>query len=175
MCLPAILNMNGMKKIKKNQVKEAVRIVEYMISGGAYFWVGYLTFFALDKGLHWNLWWATMTANVAGWTVNYLMQRYWVFKSSELKGHKTEVTGRYITITLVDFVMNYFILLGLKQMGITPYIGQFISAAFFTVWNYLWYRFWVFPTKFKKKPGRVKAHRAIVHRPHGHSAFHGVK
>lgn len=164
------------KRSSQKQRAELVRIIEYMISGGAYFWVGYLTFFVLDKGLGWNLWWATMTANVAGWTVNYLLQRYWVFKSAELKNHKTEVTGRYAVITLVDFVLNYFILLGLKNLGITPYIGQFVSAGFFTVWNYLWYRFWVFPAKFAKKRAKVTLPRMVAHRPHGHSAYHaGVK
>jgi hypothetical protein len=27
---------------------------------------------------------------------------------------------------------------------LTPYAGFFASAAFTTVWDYLWYRFWVF-------------------------------
>lgn len=160
-----------MKKLKKKQHIQLIQAIEYMISGGAYFWVGYLTFFALDKGLHWSLLWATMTANVVGWTVNYLLQRYWVFKSSGLKNHKTEVTGRYIFITLVDFILNYFIILGLKTGGISPYIGQFISAAFFTVWNYLWYRFWVFPAKFNKQKTKVNVKRIVAHRPHGHSAY----
>jgi hypothetical protein len=28
--------------------------------------------------------------------------------------------------------------------GLGPYPGFFASAAFTTVWDYLWYRFWVF-------------------------------
>jgi putative flippase GtrA len=79
------------------------------------------------------------------------MQRYWVFNNKSLKGHQTEVTGRYIFITLVDFVLNYLIVASLKAVGISPYIGQFISSGFFTVWNYLWYRFWVFPEKLSRK------------------------
>ena len=134
-----------MKKLTTKNRKLVVQFVEYMISGGAYFWVGYGAFFCFYSILGWNLWWSTITSNVIGWTVNYILQRYWVFNNKKLKGHQTQVTGRYIFITLVDFIMNYFILYGLKQVGISPYIGQFISSAFFTVWNYLWYRFWVFP------------------------------
>jgi putative flippase GtrA len=147
-----------------------IQFAEYMISGGAYFWSGYLVFFGLDKGLHLSLWWAKLGSNIAGWTVNYLLQRYWVFKNPKLRENQTQVTNRYIIITLVDFLMDYGIVWGLKSFGVTPYIGQFISAGFFTGWNYAWYRFWVFPEKLKTK-ARVTVPRTIVHRAHGHSAY----
>jgi len=161
-----------MFNLNKDQSTELTRITEYMISGGAYFWSGYLIFFVLDKGLRTNFFWAKSLATLAGWTINYLLQRYWVFTNPELKKHQTEVTGRYMFITGVDFVLDYLIVYGLKLAGITPYIGQFVSSGFFTVWNYLWYKFWVFPEKFtqlsKAKTGIIKV---IAHRPHGHSAY----
>jgi len=161
------------KKTKKEQRKLVIQFVEYLISGGAYFWSGYLVFFICDKGLHFNLWWAKLSANVVGWTVNYTLQRFWVFNNKQLKGHNTQVTGRYAVITLVDFIMDYFIVAGLKSLGLTPYLGQFVSAGFFTVWNYLWYRFWVFPEQFKTKKRKVAVTpaRVLAHRPHGHSAY----
>ncbi len=137
--------------MKKQQKKVLVQAVEYMISGGAYFWTGYLIFFVADKGLHWNLWWAKLASNVAGWTINYILQRYWVFKNPHLKDHLGKTTARYIFITLVNFVLDYLIVAALKSAGLTPYIGQFVSSGFFTVWNYLWYRFWVFPESHKKQ------------------------
>ena len=148
-----------------------IQIVEYLISGGAYFWVGYITFAVLWSGLKWSLWWAKLLANLVGWTVNYLMQRYWVFRNSQLSKHKTEVTGRYIFITLIDFGLDYLIVSGLKQAGLTPYVGQFISAGFFTVWNYLWYKFWVFPEKFKTTKHKINLARIFVHRAHGHGGY----
>lgn len=156
----------------KKRRSEITRFVEYMISGGAYFWSGYLTFFVLDKGVHASFFWAKSLATLIGWTINYLLQRYWVFKNPQLKKHVTEVTGRYIFITLVDFVLDYLIVYSLKLVGVSPYIGQFISSGFFTIWNYVWYRFWVFPDKFAK---HRKAHtgilKVVAHRPHGHSAY----
>jgi putative flippase GtrA len=127
-----------------------------MISGGAYFWTGYLVFFIADKGLGWSLWWAKQTANVTGWIVNFVLQRYWVFRNPHLKGHLGAVTGRYMIITLINFGIDYIIVANLKYIGISPYIGQFISAGFFTFWNYIWYRYWVFPEQHKKalKPKR---------------------
>src|SRR5206468_3109884 len=121
---------------KKNQRKIALQFVKYSVSGGAYFWSGYLMFFVADKGLHWNLWWAKMSANIVGWVVNYSLQRFWTFTNPELKKHKTQVTFRYGVITLVDFLIDYMIVASLKTLGLTPYLGQFGSAGFFTFWNY---------------------------------------
>ncbi len=151
------------QKRKKPQPKrrsllqtDGKRFVEYLVSGGAYFWAGYLIFFLCDRGLHWNLWWAKLSANVFGWTVNYLLQRFWVFRNSSLAKHRTEVTGRYVFITLVDFVLDYLIVRELKIFGITPYIGQFISSGFFTMWNYLWYRNWVFANRMHRRHKKSK-------------------
>ncbi len=140
-----------------------IQFAEYMISGGAYFWVGYLVFFAADKGLGWNLFWAKLAANIIGWTINFLLQRYWVFKNPDLQDKLAQTTGRYIFITLVNFGLDYLIVAGLKTVGITPYIGQFISSGFFTVWNYLWYRFWVFPEKDHPAARKPAKRRVIKH------------
>jgi putative flippase GtrA len=142
-----------------------------MVSGGVYFWVGYTLLNYLYYGAHWSLWWSTILSNIVGWSVNFIMQRYWAFNNKSLGKHQTEVTSKYIFITLVDFVLNYFILYGLKAVGITPAIGQFISSAFFTVWNYFWYRFWVFPEKIARKKKILTPARVVAHRAHGHSAY----
>jgi len=108
------------------------------------------------------LWWAKLGANIFGWTVNFILQRYWVFRNPHLKGKLARVTGRYLVITAVDFVLDYFIVYGLKRAGLTPYIGQFVSAGFFTIWNYVWYRWWVFPERIP-----APRHPARLHvRPH---------
>jgi putative flippase GtrA len=160
-----------MFNIKKQQKKELIRIAEYMVTGGAYFWSGYLMFFALDKGLGLSLWWAKLFANIFGWAVNYVLQRYWVFNNPELAKHQTEVSGRYAAITVIDWVLDYAIVATLQSVGITPYIGQFVSSGFFTIWNYLWYKLWVFPEKFAKK-AKVTVPRVVAHRAHGPGAYH---
>jgi putative flippase GtrA len=159
------------KKLNKRNKQLILQFIEYMISGGAYFWSGYALFAFLWSGLGWSLWWAKLAANIFGWTVNFVLQRYWVFKNPNLRGHLSEVTGRYIVITLVDFVLDYFIVYALTLVGVTPYIGQFISSGFFTVWNYLWYRFWVFPEKIMRKKKVLTPARVVAHRAHGHSAY----
>lgn len=142
-----------------------------MISGGAYFWSGYLTFFAIDKLLGQSFFWAKSISTLVGWVINYGLQRFWVFHNPRLKKHEAEVTSRYTVITLVNFVLDYFIVFGLKFIGITPYIGQFVSSGFFTVWNYLWYKYWVFPEKFAKLKPRPGLARTVAHTGHGPTAY----
>lgn len=138
------------QKLSKKNRSELIRIAQYMVSGGAFFWTGYLVFFLGDQVLGLSLWWAKLVANLSGWTVNYILQRHWVFNEKSRRGNRKQVTVRYAVITLVNFVLDYFIVAGLKGLGLTPYLGQFVSAGFFTVWNYLWYKLWVFPTQSKK-------------------------
>ena len=161
------------KKVKSHKL--LIQFVEYLVSGGVYFWVGYFILLYLYHIAHWDLWWSTIVSNVIGWAVNFVLQRFWVFSSKSLKGHQTEVTGRYIFITLLDFVLNYIILKGLIKVSIDPAIGQFISSGFFTIWNWFWYKYWVFPDKFAKKRARVTPARVVAHRAHGHLAYHKVR
>lgn len=160
-----------MKKFKKSQKREVRRITEYMISGGAYFWSGYATFFVLDSILHASFFWAKSVATLLGWLVNYALQRYWVFRNPKLQKHQAEVTSRYVAITLVNFVLDYLIVYGLKVVGISPYIGQFVSSAFFTVWNYVWYKYWVFPEKFDQFKPRVGVARVVAHHAVGPAGY----
>lgn len=164
-------------RLKKKQKKEIKRITEYMISGGAYFWSGYGIFFFIDKILGGTFFWAKSIATLAGWTVNYVLQRYWAFNDPKLKAHQTEVTSRYILITLVNFVLDFLIVYALTYVTIfgfqiNPYVGQFVASAFFTVWNYLWYRFWVFPEKFATRtPAKVTPARVLAHHAHGQGGY----
>lgn len=124
--------------------KLIIQFLEYMVGGGVYFWSGYVVFAICYTGLSWDWLWAKMLADVIGWTLNFLIQRYWAFNSPALKHKTIKISGRYIALTIVNLLIDYGIIASLKAVGITPYIGFFVSASFFTVWNYLWYRFWVF-------------------------------
>jgi len=59
-------------------------------------------------------------------------------------------------------VLDQGIVGGLREIGISPYIGQFVSSGFFTVWNWLWYSMWVF--KKQKKTAPKHQHSNALHR-----------
>ena len=129
--------------------KELNRFFKYMVGGGVYFWLGYAVFALGYSVFHWNWLPAKILADAVGWTSNYVVQRHWAF-ADRIHLNELQHVGRYIFIESIGFVLDYLIIWGLKSIGITPYIGFFISAAFFTVWSYFWYKYWIFPEKKKQ-------------------------
>lgn len=128
-------------KLPKSEIR---RFAKYIVGGSLYFWVGYGVFALCYSGFHWMWLPAKIAADIVGWTSNYLVQRFWAF-SDRVHLSEMQHAGRYIFIEAVGFVLDYLIIWGLSSIGVTPYIGFFISAGFFTVWSYFWYKYWVFP------------------------------
>lgn len=125
---------------------EVIQFGKYLAGGNVYFWSGYAIFAICYSGLKWGWFPAKITADAVGWSFNYLVQRYWAFAGQH---HLSEMqhVGRYLFIETIGFILDYLIIGGLNAIGITPYIGFFISAGFFTIWSYLWYKYWVFPER----------------------------
>lgn len=148
------------KKSNKNSItkhrKILIQFAEYMVTGGVWFWSGYIIIVVLDG--HIGLFWANFIGNAVGITLNFLLSKYWVFKTKK-KSKNNDAAWRYIIYTgLNAFLLNYLILYGLQDgLGIDPAIGQFIASAFFTVWNFAWYKLWVFKDH-PAPPRRTKHH-----------------
>jgi putative flippase GtrA len=123
------------------------QFAKYMVGGSIYFWSGYALFAFGYSVLHWYWLWAKLLADSVGWSANYIVQRYYAFAGQSKHLSEMQHAGRYVCIESLGFVIDYAIIGGLRAIGITPYIGFFISAGFFTVWSYLWYKYWVFPEK----------------------------
>jgi putative flippase GtrA len=153
-------------KSKKSQAKTKkflIQFTEYMISGGAWFWVGYASFGFMDLVLGISFWPAKLSSYFIGASVNFLLQRYWVFKQKKnSKKELGDAAKRYYSLMVVNFVLDQVIVGGLRALGLTPYIGQFVSSGFFTVWNWLWYSLWVF--KKQPKPVYKKQHAPVLKR-----------
>lgn len=127
------------------KTRRVPQFLKYWTGGWLYFWSGYGVFALCYSLFHWSWLWAKIAADAVGWSLNYGVQRYWAFNSDRLRLSEMQHVGRYLFIESVGFVLDYLIIWGLRGLGITPYIGFFIAAGFFTVWSYLWYRYWVFP------------------------------
>jgi putative flippase GtrA len=124
--------------------RSALQFAEYWIGGNVFFFSGYITFTICYGVFHWRWWQAKLLADTIGWTLNYLVQRYWAFTNTSLKTHEAKNRWRYVTLSIIDTVLDYAIVGGLVWLGLTPYLGLFVAAGFFTFWNYFWYRYWVF-------------------------------
>lgn len=142
---------------KKKQKQELKQVIQYAITGGAWFWSGYAMFALLYSVLNVYIVPAKIIAYIFGLLVNFVLERFWVFDTRDARKELDKVSVRYVLLSGVNLGIDTFIVWGLAQLGLTPYLGQFVSAGFFTVWNYLWYRFWVFTKKAAPPPKRSAA------------------
>ncbi len=143
---------------KKKSVK--VQFFEYMVSGGAFFWSGYVAFAIFDSVFHMPLFVSKQLANLIGLSINYILEDRWVFKHDKARvPYDRRRTSRYIIITTINFGIDFLIIYGLREIGISPYIGQFVSAGFFTFWNFFWYKYWVFAHHPSRKKGKRPVRR----------------
>lgn len=159
-------------RIKKKQQKEARRFAEYMVGGGAQFWSGYGAYALLDIGFHVPFWPARVLSYAFGASVNFVLQRFWVFGAKRVSRRQVEVSAqKFYALMFANFLIDLGIVGGLRELGVTPYIGQFISAGFFTVWNYLLFKLWVFAkarrsARAKPAPRRSRTYVALHSAPH---------
>lgn len=153
-----------MVKINKKTRTLLIQFAEYMVSGGAWFWIGYGAYAALDLVFGVAFWPAKIGSYIIGASFNFLLQKFWVFKTKKnTKKELGDSAKRYYSLMTANFLLDQGIVGGLRELGLTPYIGQFVAASFFTVWNWLWYSLWVF--KKDKKPALPKKqHAPVLHR-----------
>jgi putative flippase GtrA len=129
------------KKSKKRLKKLVIQFAEYCVAGGAWFWSAYIITILLDPII--GLGWANVVGNLVGVTINYFLSALWVFKTKNNK-HAMHASWKYIIYTALNFALSAYLLKLMRGFGIEPEISQFITAGFFTVWNFAWYKLWVF-------------------------------
>ena len=134
-----------MPKINPAVRAKLLQFAKYMAGGSLYFWSGYAIFAICYSGFHYSWLPSKIAADIVGWTLNYLVQRYWAFAPEGKHLSEMQHVSRYVFIETIGFGLDYAIIGGLNYIGISPYIGFFISSGFFTVWSFFWYKYWVFP------------------------------
>ena len=136
-----------MIKVTKQNV---VQFLKYNFGGLLYFWSAWviITFGTGKIGLFW----ANLIGNGIGILLNYLVQRFWAFKPNEKSVFNSG--WKFAVLTLANLGISYLVLRGLTGLGIALWLAQFISAGLFTVWNWFWYKFWVFRGQGNKRAGR---------------------
>jgi putative flippase GtrA len=119
-------------------------------------------FALLYSVLKWKVIPAKIIAYLFGLTVNFILERFWVFGDTHRRKQLSKVTLHYILLAIINLGIDTLIVWSLDRIGINPYIGQFVSAGFFTVWNYIWYKLWIFAkgsTPGPKRPAAPHLHR----------------
>jgi putative flippase GtrA len=85
---------------------DLIQFLQYMIGGTSYFWTGYAMFAVCYSGLGWAWFPAKMIADIVGWTVNYVIQRYWAFNNPRLAKHEGATVSRYAVLTAGNLLLD---------------------------------------------------------------------
>ena len=87
------------RKIRQRGKSELQRFVEYFVSGGVWFWSGYIIIVTFDGII--GLFLANLIGNAVGITLNFLLERYWVFKTK--KPAKLAIAAKRYGSSAVEF------------------------------------------------------------------------
>lgn len=124
--------------------RSVVQFLQFNVGGIAFFVVGYVVFVFLYGLLGWTWWTAKIIADLTGWAVNFLIQRFWAFRHESKELRERTIMQRFTLISLANVPLDYLIVGTLNWLGISPFLGLWLSSLFFTVWKFVWYKVWVF-------------------------------
>lgn len=149
-----------MEKIKKQfTVKNLIQFIKLQLAGNILFWGTYIGFFLLHELADMPEVSALALASIVAHAAFFVVDKKWVFHEGEgRRKTNTEIT-RFIVFMGINYFINLGIITGLSYyFDITPYIGQFISALFFTFWTFIGLKYWVFkkPKQTRRKRGSRK-------------------
>ena len=146
------------KKQKQNLVRRAWEFVKLQLSGNILFWggLGGTAFFKEFIGL--PSVWALALGNIIAYVVFFLVDKHWVFSDKTGKRKASDEIFRFIIFMSAGYFINIFLVETVSQISsIGIYWSQFfVSTFFFTFFNWLGLRYWVF------KPARHAHHLAVT-------------
>ena len=136
---------NKRRSRKKKAPQILLEFLKLQLAGNVPFWGTYLLFALFDQGLRFDDFTALMSATILANIAFFVINDRWVFKNKRKRRKTTTGVWRFITFMSLSSLLTFTITWQLQQrFGITPYIGQFISAAFSTLLTFIGLRFWVF-------------------------------
>lgn len=130
---------------KRSLIETAIEFVKLQLAGNILFWGTYIGYFLLFEVAEWGYLEALVTASLVAHFLFFIANKEWVFEDETGKRKTSVEAVRFVLFMGLNFFINLGIITGLKEyFDITPYIGQFISAFFFTIWSFVGLKYWVF-------------------------------
>ena len=135
-----------MDKIKKQfTLQNLIQFIKLQLAGNILFWGTYIGFYVLHEQIRWSEVVALTVASLIAHALFFVANKEWVFDEDGANRKSSAELVRFVIFMGINFFINIGIIYGLSQFfGISPYIGQFISGLFFTLWTYVGLKFWVF-------------------------------
>lgn len=141
------------RKQKRSIIKFVIEFFKVQFAGNILFWVTYGSYFVFDTFAKIPYPISFIMATVTGNIIFFLLDRNWIYNSKSGKCKTSKEILRFVLFMTLNFFINIFIIQILHDtLNISPYIGQFVAAGFFTVWTFLGLHFWVFHPEHTQHP-----------------------
>lgn len=132
-------------KTKKNLWRNAVQFVKLQLAGNILFWITYFGYAVGDLFFKTDTWIAIAVSSIFAHVLFFVVDKNWVFSDKTGKRKTSGEIIRFVMFMGLNYFLNLGIVVGLENyLHVTPYIGQFIAAFFFTFWTWAGLKFWVF-------------------------------
>ncbi len=133
------------EKKRKKLIKYVVEFVKLQLTGNILFWGTMGGYFVLHELVRISDLPALATASIFAHVLFFIVNKEWVFDDKTGKRKTGQEVTRFVLFMGLNYFINLGIITGLQHyFAISPYIGQFIAGFFFTAWNFIGLRFWVF-------------------------------
>lgn len=118
-------------------------LVRYLVVGVLSVAVDYGSLMVGYHALHWPLAAATTTSFLLGLVANFLMTKFWTFKTATTQ-HTAKQSARQLALVTVLVCFNLFVtnvvIARLNTIHIGPEISKLLTTAMVTLWNYALYK-----------------------------------
>lgn len=143
---------NYLRRLPPKKRKLAVGAFEFLklqLAGNIPFWGTLWISLFLDKYVGLPKFESLLIGTVLSYTAFFFISDRWVFNLSRSKRRAITNAWRFVVFMSATAVLTFFITWTLyDKLGISIYIGQFISAAISITWTFAGMKFWVFaPTR----------------------------
>lgn len=147
------------EKIKKQLTfANLIQFIKLQVAGNILFWGTYIGYPIFHEWLKWPELSALATASIIAHVLFFIADSEWVFNEKGKKGSNRKTANeltRFVAFMGLNYFINLAIIAGLsKYFDISPYIGQFISALFFVLWNFIGLKYWVFQERDRSRGKR---------------------
>ena len=130
---------------RKKLIQLITQFAKLQLAGNIPFWGTYFGFMALDKIFGMPEFQALAIATVAANALFYIVDDKWVFADTGGRHTSKYEAVKFAIFISASAIVVFMITNALSMFGgISPYIGQFISAGLSTIWTFAGLRFWVF-------------------------------
>ncbi|MBA2133386.1 GtrA family protein [Capillibacterium thermochitinicola] len=114
------------------------QFIRYLITGFSSFGLEYSLFYLFYRGVRMPYLWAnTLVMTIVFW-FNFLMNRYWTFKSKQKLRKQLPLYGLIFFFNIG--VSNLLMYLLAEKMSISPLISKVLAMGFIVMWTFTIYR-----------------------------------